>query len=179
MSQNWILILFLWDNFAILDTRSLFLLLDVLYKTHKQGRLLGPIVKSADYLSLPVFKHLWIPRQTFVLSLPLPFICGINALVIALFEICSNSYMLGSVKEEHIRCISCQTAKQSALPFIKSISLSTSPFDLVHSDIWGSALRPLWEDVVAMWFSSTIILGSIGYIWLNIALNFVKFTFIM
>ena len=49
---------------------------------------------------------------------------------------------LGSIKEEPLHCTACQTAKQTALPFNPSISISASPFDLVHSDVWGPAPTP-------------------------------------
>jgi hypothetical protein len=34
-------------------------------------------------------------------------------------------------------CSGCKFAKMSALPFNKSTSVSTSPFELVHTDLWG------------------------------------------
>ncbi|CAJ2637857.1 unnamed protein product [Trifolium pratense] len=34
-------------------------------------------------------------------------------------------------------CCGCKLAKFSALPFNKSVSVSSEPFDLVHSDVWG------------------------------------------
>jgi hypothetical protein len=34
-------------------------------------------------------------------------------------------------------CSGCKLAKFSALPFNRSISVSSSPFDLIHSDVWG------------------------------------------
>lgn len=49
---------------------------------------------------------------------------------------------LGSVINESFDCTACQTAKQPALSFNKSTSISASPFDLVHSDIWGPAPTP-------------------------------------
>ncbi|MCI24228.1 retrovirus-related pol polyprotein from transposon tnt 1-94, partial [Trifolium medium] len=49
---------------------------------------------------------------------------------------------LGSVINESFDCSACQTAKQPALSFNKSTSISASPFDLVHSDIWGPAPTP-------------------------------------
>jgi len=49
---------------------------------------------------------------------------------------------LGSVTNESFDCTACQTAKQPALSFNKSTSISASPFDLVHSDIWGPAPTP-------------------------------------
>jgi hypothetical protein len=33
-------------------------------------------------------------------------------------------------------CSRCKLAKFSALPFNQSISVSSSPFDLIHSDVW-------------------------------------------
>uniref|UniRef100_A0A151UDP3 Retrovirus-related Pol polyprotein from transposon TNT 1-94 n=1 Tax=Cajanus cajan TaxID=3821 RepID=A0A151UDP3_CAJCA len=49
---------------------------------------------------------------------------------------------LGSIKEDKLDCTACQTTKQAALLFNDSISSSISPFDLVHSDVWGSAPTP-------------------------------------
>lgn len=34
-------------------------------------------------------------------------------------------------------CSGCKLAKFSALPFNRSISVSSTPFDLIHSDVWG------------------------------------------
>ncbi|GKV22590.1 hypothetical protein SLEP1_g32448 [Rubroshorea leprosula] len=42
--------------------------------------------------------------------------------------------LLGSVPNESVHCVSCQSAKQPALSFSSSHSHSTAPFDLVHSD---------------------------------------------
>ncbi|XP_052625020.1 uncharacterized protein LOC111912222 [Lactuca sativa] len=36
-------------------------------------------------------------------------------------------------------CSGCKLAKFSALPFNKSMSCSTAPFDIIHSDVWGPA----------------------------------------
>ena len=36
--------------------------------------------------------------------------------------------------------MSCQFGKQTALPFNKSVSHALSPFDLIHSDVWGPSL---------------------------------------
>ncbi|GKU87782.1 hypothetical protein SLEP1_g2123 [Rubroshorea leprosula] len=43
--------------------------------------------------------------------------------------------LLGSVPNESVHCVSCQSAKQPALSFSSSHSHSTAPFDLVHSDV--------------------------------------------
>ena len=44
---------------------------------------------------------------------------------------------LGMVKSESLSCLSCQLGKQPALSFNKSDSISSAPFDLIHSDVWG------------------------------------------
>jgi transposase InsO family protein len=45
---------------------------------------------------------------------------------------------LGNLKTCDISdCSGCKLAKFSALPFNRSISVSSSPFDLIHSDVWG------------------------------------------
>ncbi|KAJ9550333.1 hypothetical protein OSB04_014378 [Centaurea solstitialis] len=45
---------------------------------------------------------------------------------------------LGQLKSCDISdCSACKLAKFSALPFNKSMSCSSAPFDLVHSDVWG------------------------------------------
>ena len=44
---------------------------------------------------------------------------------------------LGKVKSESVSCLSCQLGKQPALSFNKSDSISSTPFDLIHSDVWG------------------------------------------
>ena len=48
-----------------------------------------------------------------------------------------SSGQLGSINKEHFDCLPCQVSKQSALPFNKSDSFSSAPFDLIHSDVWG------------------------------------------
>ncbi|GFY82953.1 hypothetical protein Acr_02g0011930 [Actinidia rufa] len=45
--------------------------------------------------------------------------------------------VLGPTINEHLDCQSCQLAKQPALSFTKSTSVSSAPSALVHSDIWG------------------------------------------
>jgi hypothetical protein len=48
-----------------------------------------------------------------------------------------SSGFLGQVKYDSVDCVSCQLAKQPALSFNNSDSLSHASFDLIHSDIWG------------------------------------------
>ena len=49
---------------------------------------------------------------------------------------------LGSVQFQKFHCTSCHFGKQTKLPFNKSDSFSSTPFDLIHSDIWGPAPIP-------------------------------------
>ena len=42
---------------------------------------------------------------------------------------------LGSVQFQKFDCTSCHFGKQTKLPFNKSNSFSSAPFDLIHSDI--------------------------------------------
>ncbi|GKV25438.1 hypothetical protein SLEP1_g34877 [Rubroshorea leprosula] len=50
--------------------------------------------------------------------------------------------LLGSILNESVHCVSCQSAKQPALSFSSSHSHSTTPFALVHSDVWGPSPTP-------------------------------------
>ena len=49
---------------------------------------------------------------------------------------------LGLVQFQKFDCTSCHFGKQTKLPFSKSNSFSSAPFDLIHSDIWGPAPVP-------------------------------------
>jgi hypothetical protein len=46
---------------------------------------------------------------------------------------------LGSISFHKFDCMSCQFGKQTNLPFNNSDSFSSTPFDLVHSDVWDPA----------------------------------------
>ena len=68
--------------------------------------------------------YLWHSRLGHVLSSRLRFLTSTGA--------------LGNLKTCDISdCSGCKLAKFSALPFNQSISVSSSPFDLIHSDVWG------------------------------------------
>ena len=46
--------------------------------------------------------------------------------------------LFGNISVSDIsECNGCKLAKMSALPFNKSLSVSTSPFQIVHTDLWG------------------------------------------
>jgi hypothetical protein len=49
----------------------------------------------------------------------------------------ATSGQLGYVESESFDYVACQLGKQSVLPFNKSDSISSAPFDLVHFDVWG------------------------------------------
>ena len=49
---------------------------------------------------------------------------------------------LGSVQFQNFDCTSCHFGKQTKLPLNKSDSFSSAFFDLIHYDIWGTALVP-------------------------------------
>ena len=50
---------------------------------------------------------------------------------------------LGSIHFPKFDCTSCHFGRQTKLPFNDSDSFSSAPFNLIHSDIWGSASVPI------------------------------------
>jgi len=66
--------------------------------------------------------YLWHSRLVHVLSSRLRFLASIRAL--ENLKTCDIS-----------DCSGCKLAKFSALPFNRSISVSSSPFDLIHFDV--------------------------------------------
>ena len=82
---------------------------------------------------------------------------------------------LGSIDLKSFECVSCHLGKQIHLSFNKNGSLSSTPFDLVHFDIWGPALVPTEGGFVILLFFLMIILVILEYIYYNIALNSLKF----
>jgi hypothetical protein len=68
--------------------------------------------------------YLWHSRLDHISSSRLRFLASTGA--------------LGNLKTcDILNCSGCKLAKFSALPFNRSISVSSSPFDLIYSDIWG------------------------------------------
>ena len=49
-------------------------------------------------------------------------------------------------------CSGCKLEKFSALPFNRSVSVSSSPFDLIHSDVWGAFSRSHKRRVLILCF---------------------------
>ena len=52
-------------------------------------------------------------------------------------QLLASQHHLGSVQFQKFDCPSCYFGKQTKLPFNNSNSFSFTPFDLIHSDIWG------------------------------------------
>ncbi|KAA0047306.1 Retrovirus-related Pol polyprotein from transposon TNT 1-94 [Cucumis melo var. makuwa] len=49
------------------------------------------------------------------------------------------NHLNSTTKFVPFNCLNCKLAKQPALSFFTSTSISDKPFDLIHSDIWGPA----------------------------------------
>jgi len=89
-----------------------------------------PVAAAATTVDLSSFRlslssssfYLWHSHLSHVLSSRLRFLASTKA--------------LGNLKTCDISdCSGCKLAKFSALPFNRSISVSSSPFDLIHSDV--------------------------------------------
>ena len=61
-------------------------------------------------------------------------------------------------------CKGCKLAKFSALPFNRSVSVSSSSFDIIHYDVWGPSPVPIKEGLDIMFLLLVIILTIIGFI---------------
>ena len=83
---------------------------------------------------------------------------------------------LGSVQFQKFDCTSCHFGKQTKLPFNKSDSFSSAPFDLIHSNIWGSAPVPTEGDLNILSYLWMIFLYILGFIYFTIGLNLCLFT---
>ena len=83
---------------------------------------------------------------------------------------------LGSVQFQKFDCTSCHFGKQRKLPFNKSDSFSSVPFDLIHSDIWGPV--PVSTEGGSRYFVIfvDIFLDILGFICFFIGLNLCLFT---
>ena len=65
-------------------------------------------------------------------------------------QLLTSQANLGSVSFHKFDCMSCQFGKQTKFPFNNSDSFSSTPFDLVHPDIWG--LAPFTTEGVCRYF---------------------------
>jgi histone deacetylase 1/2 len=54
-------------------------------------------------------------------------------------NILKSNKILCSSSQESLVCDACQRAKSHQLPYNKSIRITTSPLELIHSDVWGPA----------------------------------------
>ena len=51
--------------------------------------------------------------------------------------------ILSTTSNSLFDCMACQVGKQLAFPFNKSDSYALTPFDIVHSNVWGPFLIPI------------------------------------
>ena len=54
---------------------------------------------------------------------------------LSFLQLLASQGHLGSVSFQKFDCMSCQFGKKTKLPFTKSDSISSAPFNLVHSDV--------------------------------------------
>ena len=139
--------------------------------THKVGRLFELI-----FLHLPssrLFASTVLGQSTYSLALWHSRLG--HASVSRVKQLVSRG-LLGSVSNKSFDCMPCQFGKQTALPFNNSVSHALSPFDLIHSDVWG-ALLPLLLRVghVILLFWWMIFPDILGFISSKIVLNFIKY----
>ena len=59
-----------------------------------------------------------------------------NAILNSLY----SSRLIQCNKNSHFFCHSCPLGKHIQLPFVNSMSMSTKPFDIIHSDLWTSPI---------------------------------------
>ena len=87
-----------------------------------------PIVTTTSvdlfFFLSPSSFYLWYSHLYHVSSCRLRFMASLKAL--ENLQTCCISY-----------CCGCKLTKFSALPFNRSIYVSSSPFDLIHSYVWG------------------------------------------
>ena len=50
--------------------------------------------------------------------------------------------ILSTTSNSFFDCMACQLDKQLAFPSNKSDTYALTPFDIVHSDVWGPSLVP-------------------------------------
>ena len=83
---------------------------------------------------------------------------------------------LGSVQLQKFDCTSCHFGKQTKLPFNKSDSFSSAPFDLIHLIFGVLHLFPLRGDLNILSYLWMIFLDILGFICFTIGLNLCLFT---
>ena len=107
----------------------------------RRDRSLGPPVRSKGYLSSSFFIYrplvsLLLPSQGRASPLLLYGILALSCISPRVKQLVSRG-LLGSVSNKSFDCMPCQFGKQTALPFNNNVSHALSPFDLIHSDVWG------------------------------------------
>ena len=107
----------------------------------RRDRLLGPPVRSKGCLSSSFFIYrplvsLLLPSQGRASPLLLYGILALSCISPRVKQLVSRG-LLGSVSNKSFDCMPCQFGKQTALPFNNNVSHALSPFDIIHSDVWG------------------------------------------
>ena len=69
----------------------------------------------------------------------------------------------------------CQFGKQTALPFNNSVSHALSPFNLIHSDVWGPSPITTQGGSRILLFLWMIFPDILGFISSKIILSFLKY----
>jgi hypothetical protein len=64
---------------------------------------------------------------------------------IVVHQVLRNNSILFSKSNKESVCDACQMAKSHQLPYPKSTSVSTSPLELVFSDVWDPASESFWS----------------------------------
>ena len=83
---------------------------------------------------------------------------------------------LSSVQFQKFDCTSCHFGKQTKLPFNKSDSFSSAPFDLIYSKFGVLHLFPLRGDLNILSYLWMIFLDILGFICFTIGLNLCLFS---
>jgi hypothetical protein len=85
----------------------------------------------------------------------------------------SNNLSCSSVSNKNLVCDACQQAKSHQLPYTRSVSSTSFPLELVHSDVWVLRLNLLAGNATMLVLLMTSV-GLRGFIFLSINLKFSK-----
>lgn len=83
--------------------------------------------------------------------------------------------ILSTTSNSLFDCMACQLGKQLAFPFNTTDSYALTPFDIVHSDVWGPSLFQQWEVHDILLFLLMTFLITLGF---KIVMKFLQFNVI-